>query len=323
MLYCYGTDGMRNAGYPAWMGARRKWTLLLAFACGGCALDRNGLMQVAPDAEAPGDDASATIDAATTADAGGQEVGTGGVDAAERADASPTKDASPGGNDSSTTIDGASAGDAPATGYPATCAQAGATSGDQDVTLYVGGDPGKPWTAHCSGGNAYLTLGSSSSNFSSYPGGGCAGNAHGPKTVTTTWTMLRIDPTTLVVDTSDYTGAISSGDTHEVSGNGSVNTDYTSMPYGSARSCVDQAPGGAAASVDFTGTPFAVDASQQWYLLGWSNNNGGNQPFGGASPSSGKTVTLSVGGYPGGITPCQSDYYQNKGGACLQLVYSP
>jgi hypothetical protein len=190
--------------------------------------------------------------------------------------------------------------------------------------LYVGGDPNKPWTARCSGGNAYLLLGSSSSNFSSYPGGGCASNAHGPNTVTTTWSALRIDPTTLIVDTSDQPGATSSGDTHEVSGNGTVTTDYTTMPYASARSCVDQQPGSAAmASIDLTGTSFAVATSQQWYLLGWSNNNAGNKPFGSASPKSGKTMSLSVGGYPAGITPCQSDFYQTTGGSCLQLVYSP
>jgi hypothetical protein len=226
------------------------------------------------------------------------------------------------GADGSTGGDGSTS-DAPATGYPTNCAQAGAGSGNQNVTLYVGGDPNKPWTAHCSGGNAYLPLASSSANFSSYPGGGCAQKANGPSTVTTTWTMLRIDPATLIVDTSDYAGSTSHGDTHEVSGNGTINTDYTAMPYASGRSCVDQAPSAATASIDLSGTPFAVAATQLWYLLGYSSNTSNNQPMGGASPASGKTLSLSVGGYPGGITPCLGDYYQNKGGACLQLVYSP
>ena len=290
---------------------------------------------VAPDAAFSGDDDGATGDATSPPDeggsggdaAGGADGGAGDAgasDAGGHADATSPIDASSDGGDGSVGNGDSGGSDGPATGYPETCAQAGADAGNQDVTLYVGGDPKKPWTAHCSGGNAYLALGAtSSSNFSSYPGGGCAQNAHGPNTVTTTWSMLRIDPTTLVVDTSDYTGATSSGDTHETSGNGTVNTDYTTMPYASARSCVDQAPTAAAASIDLTGTPFAVAASQQWYLLGFSNNNPGNKPFGGASPQSGKTLSLSVGGFPAGITPCQSDYYQTTGGSCLQLVYSP
>jgi hypothetical protein len=310
--------------------------LSLAFVVASCSLDRFGMMEVAPDAAPPGDDGSATGDANTPPDEGGTGGdAAGGADAVAgdagasdsggHADASPPPiDASSDGTDGSTGGGDSGGSDAPATGYPTTCAQAGADAGNQDVTLYVGGDPNKPWTAHCSGGNAYLPLGTSAgSNFSSYPGGGCAAKANGPNTVTTTWSMLRIDPSTLVVDTSDYTGATSSGDTHETSGNGTVNTDYTTMPYASARSCVDQAPGSATASVDLTGTSFAVDTSQPWYLLGYSNNNPGNKPFGGASPKSGKTLSLSVGGFPAGITPCMTDYYQTTGGNCLQLVYSP
>jgi hypothetical protein len=306
----------------------RAWALPFAFVVAGCALDRSGLMDVAPDAAPTGHDGGGTVDTGTPPDEGGPagDAGdAGGVDAADAggpADASSTMDASSDGAGTDTGGDDGSTSDAPATGYPTNCAQAGVGSGNQNVTLYVGGDPNKPWTAHCSAGNTYLPLASSSSNFSSYPGGGCAVK-HGSSTVVTTWTMLRIDPTTLVIDTSDYAGSTSSGDTHEVSGNGTVNTDYTAMPYASGRSCVDQAPSGATASIDLSGTPFAVAPAQSWYLLGYSSNNSNNQPFGGASPASGKTLNLSVGGYPGGITPCKLDYYQNQGGACLQLVYSP
>jgi hypothetical protein len=38
--------------------------------------------------------------------------------------------------------------------------------------------------------------------------------------------------------------------------------------------------------------------------------------------SANTTVSLSVGGYPAGISPCD-DYYTTVGGSCLQLVYSP
>jgi hypothetical protein len=309
----------------------RAWTLSIAFALAGCALDRSGLMGAAPDAAPPGDDGSATVDAGTSPDGGGQpgDAG-GGADAAGspdaaggNPDASSSMDASSDGADESTGSNDGGTNDGPATGYPTSCAQAGADSGTQDVTLYVGGDPSKPWTAHCSGGKEYLPLGTAGSNFSSYPSGGCAAKANGPISVTTTWTMLRIDPVMLVVDTSDYTGATSTGDTKETSGNGTVNTNYTEMPYASGRSCVDQNPSAATAAIDLSSTPFAVDTSQAWYLPGYSNNNMNNTPFGGASPASGKTLSLLVGGFPGGITPCQTDYYQTKGGACLQLVYSP
>jgi hypothetical protein len=308
------------------VGLRRaSTTLMFALVAVGCGLDTSGLMEVAPDATPPADGGGTpVVDASVPrGDDGGPPGDAVVADVKGHVDASPVDDAGHGSGDGGTITEGGGVSDAPATGYPTSCAQADAGSSDQDVTLYVGGDPNEPWTAHCSGGNAYLPLASATSNFSSYPGGGCASNAHGPSTVTTTWTMLRIDPATLVVDTSDYKGATSSGDTHEVSGNGSVNTDYTQMPYGSSRSCVDQQPGSPSASVDLTGTPFAVASSQQWYLLGFSNANPGNKPFGGASPASGKTVSLSVGGYPAGITPCQSDYYQTTGGACLQLVYAP
>jgi hypothetical protein len=286
-------------------------------------------MEVAPDAAPHGDDGGTTVDAGSdggkTVDAGsdGGKTVDAGADAGGRADASPTIDAGPGGADGSAAGGDGGASDAPATVYPTSCAQAGASSGDQDVTLYAGGDPNKPWTAHCSGGNEYLPLGPSTSNYSSYPSGGCAMNVRGPDSVLTTWTMLRIDPATLVVDTSDYTGSTSTGDTKEMSGGGSVTLEYTAMPYASSRSCVDQDPSAATASVDLSGTPFGVDASQTWYLPGYSNSNSNNQPFGGASPASGKRLSLLVGGHPAGITPCQNDHYQTQGGACLQLVYSP
>jgi hypothetical protein len=132
--------------------------------------------------------------------------------------------------------------------------------------------------------------------------------------------MIRVDPATLLVDTADYTGASSTGTTHEVSGGGSYVYDYTQMPYASTRSCDDVSPMTATGTVDLTGTSFAVAFAQAWPLQGFSNNGG---PFGGAMlGASNTTVSLSVGGFPAGISPC-NDYYTTKGGTCLQLVYSP
>jgi hypothetical protein len=132
--------------------------------------------------------------------------------------------------------------------------------------------------------------------------------------------MIRIDPTTLVVDTSDHTGASSVGTTHEVSGNGTFTNDYTAMPFASARSCDDATQTTPFGNVDLTGTSFAVSSTQAWNLQGFSNNGG---PFGGATlDTPNKKVSLTVGGFPAGLSPC-NDYYTTTGGTCLQLVYSP
>jgi hypothetical protein len=302
------------------MAVRSFWVVLpLPLLSAACGLDAYGLLGVTGSSE--GGVTAPSVDANATGDVG---VGSGD-------DAGPTDDAPVVGQPDAT-LDAPAVPDAPAKEvgpppppdapvgptHPATCAEAGAGPGPQTVTLYVGGDPGKPWTAVCQGANAYLTV-PSKTNFSSYPAGGCG--AAQPAAVTTTWSMVRIDETTLVVDTSDFTGATSTGDTHEVSGNGTYVHDFTRMPYGAARSCVDQAPTKTSATIDLGGTPFVVATTQNWHIQGFSNNNQNNTPFGGESTKA-RAVSLSVGGFPGGISPCD-DFYQTTGGACLQLTYAP
>jgi hypothetical protein len=293
--------------------------LPLSVLSAGCGLDAYGLLGetsgdgggvVAPppaggaDAAATGEGGGASSDAGNTADGPAVGAPDASLDAPAVSDAHGTEVGPP---------------DAPVgPTYPATCAEADAGSGSLTTTLYVGGDPGKPWTAVCMGANAYLAV-SSKTNVSSYPTAGCATTQ--ATAATTTWSMVRIDATTLVVDTSDYTGASSTGDTHEVSGNGSYVYDYARMPYGAARSCDDQSPTKAFATVDLGGTPFVVASTQTWQVQGWSNSDPGNAPYGSASAKS-RTVSLSVGGFPAGISPCD-DFYQTTGGACLQLAYSP
>lgn len=320
------------------MGSRLALASLAAIAVAGCGLDRFGLLQGGSDAgSSPGDDASNMLpmdasgadgtlanDAKSSGSGSSSDSSSGAVDDVAAHDTSASDST---GGPPDATIKDSGGSDAPATGYPATCAQAGADAGDENVTLYVGGDPNEPWSAHCSGGKEYLPLGSGSpNNFSSYPvasQSSCARAANGPATVTTKWTMVRIDPSTLIVDTSDYRGAQSMGSTYEVSGNGMYMHTYSAMPYAAARSCDDQQPSSAAGGIDLSATPFAVATAQTWSMPGWSNNDPGNAPYGGANPLDGKTVSLSIGGYPAGITGCQNDYYQTTGGPCLQLVYSP
>jgi hypothetical protein len=317
-------------------------SLLLASAWSvGCGLSTDGALDAPDGGDAERDAASVgesdgpATDASADTSTGADAIADASRDATRMPDARGAEASVDAGRDHDASMDAQERGDAetgavdtgaldswrpdaPALTYPATCAEAGVSGGT--VTLYFGGNPSQPWTAVCDNGGEYVPLGSG--NVSSYPAGGSCATDNGGS-VTTTWTMIRIDPGSLIVDTSDYTGATSTGDTQEISGNGTYNHDYTQMPYASARTCVDGSPTSSSASINLDQTPFAVATSQTFFLLGFSNIGANNKPLGGASPSSGKQIALSVGGFPAGITPCQSDYYQTAGGACLQLVYSP
>jgi hypothetical protein len=209
---------------------------------------------------------------------------------------------------------------APDTGAPspASCTDLNLGQGTSTQTLYLGHDPTKPWTATCVKAGAvtktYLTL--PTGNASSYPVGGCASATGGSTGVVSTYSRVLFDPATLTVDTSDSSGATSTGHTHETSGNGTVNNTYDVMLFASARSCV-QAGTPAQATVNLTGTHFVVDPAQAFPVQGSSASGSGQ--------TAGAATTLSVNGFPAGISPCgsASDYYTNVGGACLKLAYAP
>ena len=86
---------------------------------------------------------------------------------------------------------------------------------DGTYTLYVNGDPAKPWEAFCagmqlaSGPSEYLTLVNvlGDANFSQYTAGGFSPGTN----VKTSYIRLRLDPTTLKVAIADETFASSSG----------------------------------------------------------------------------------------------------------------
>ena len=128
------------------------------------------------------------------------------------------------------------------------------TADDATYTLYVNGDPQKPWDAFCAdmqastGPREYLSLSNvlGDHNFSSYEAGGASPGS----TVKTSYIRLRIDPATLVVQIGDQRFATSSGSLSH-SGAGPV----TSMPYGVAMSCSYT---GGRANIDLRGTSFAV-----------------------------------------------------------------
>lgn len=207
--------------------------------------------------------------------------------------------------------------------YPVSCAEIPAAT-NTDVTLYWDRDPAKPYDAHC--GNAGATFvklnDNAAKNTSSYPLGtqGCTSLVGGQtKPVTTTWTMLRFDPATKLVNTGDYSYATLSGGTHEESGNGTFKYDYLKMPFASGRVCDDHGNFAAVAKIDLSKTKLAVAGSQAWSHDGFQGQSSAN------ADGKNKVITLNVAGYSAGVSPCAAnvDYYTQNGGFCLQLAYAP
>ncbi|MFP2926703.1 GON domain-containing protein [Pyxidicoccus sp. 3LG] len=195
--------------------------------------------------------------------------------------------------------------------WPVTCQAlkvAQPSAADGAYTLYVDGNPHKPWTAWChdmAGTPAeYLTLsrGGDTSNYSTYTAGGASPGT----SVRTAYSRLRIDPFTLRVNTADQTFAASTGSlTHypEV---------VTSMPFGVAMSC-DSAP--SLANIDLRDTPFAVADGQF--------GAGGAFAEGSAVYSeANRVVDLSGGGFCGWMAPVSSYNPFNQYGRPLPLVYA-
>jgi hypothetical protein len=156
--------------------------------------------------------------------------------------------------DSDLTSDGDGPGrDAP---YFSTCQQyldhnPGAADGE--VTLYVDHNPALAWTAHCAdmafGPKEFLTLVRTGNevNFAQYTASIVAGGTD----VRTLYTRLRLDPTSLEVDTGDQTFSSTSG---HITQGGKV---IKSMPYGVAAGCGNVLDRGEA-QIDLRGTPFKV-----------------------------------------------------------------
>jgi hypothetical protein len=199
------------------------------------------------------------------------------------------------------------------------CSELQTGTGTTGTTLYLNHDPQKPFSAICRYGNngatTYLVL--PAGNTSTYPLGSCAVAGTG---LVTTWNFVKFDPATLMVDTSDYEGAVSSGSTFEKNSDSSAQHLYAKMPFGSARNCVDSMPSTPQASIDLSGTHFSIAATQIWFPVGYSSSGVKHLETFGIGR---QTASISVGGYPGGISPCTNDYYTLYGGNCLQLSYTP
>lgn len=193
---------------------------------------------------------------------------------------------------------------------PQTCADVKAkipsfTMGN--VTLYLGGNAARPWTAFCAAnGKEYLSL-SSANNYAQY-------SRDSGADVRTTYTKIRIVPnaTSAVVDIDDKTYATSTGSL--MHGSDTV----TSMPYGVAMDCEGSGNASGVAAIDLAGTPFVVNdpfETRGSGAAGSSNvQNGGRQ------------VQISGGGNCGWRSPAPAPFnpYNSIGPSpILELSYAP
>ncbi|WP_158621584.1 GON domain-containing protein [Corallococcus aberystwythensis] len=178
---------------------------------------------------------------------------------------------------------------------------------DGYYVLYVAGDVTASWTAYCHDmagtPREYLALPRKEpgSNFSQYTAGGASSGTD----VRTSYFQLRIDPSTLRVDTADQTFATSTGELMH-----SPDT-VTSMPYGVAMAC---GGGQGVGRIDLRGTPFTVDAE--------AFGVGGASAAGAAvSSEDGQVVDLSGDGFCGWVGLVGSYNPYNQQGGALQLHY--
>jgi hypothetical protein len=194
--------------------------------------------------------------------------------------------------------------------YPGSCAaylvdHPSATM-DGTYTLYVAGQPDRPFPAYCAGMATsapltYLTLANHNmtTNVSSYD----ATNMANSTTVLTQWTRVRLDPDAVAIVPSDYTFSSSTGSVvHEMT---------TQVPYGVARDCAQGGVPLGIANVDLRGLPFAVVPN--WTLSGYI-------PYGMTTISAfNQIVNLTGGGSCGWNAPGGDRF----GGVDIQLRYCP
>ena len=184
------------------------------------------------------------------------------------------------------------------------------SAADGEYALYVNGDATQPWTAWChdmAGTPAeYLSLPSTgaSVNFSQYTAGVHNG---GGSNVRTLFSKIRIDPSTLRVNTGDQTFSTSSG----LLWHGDA---VTSMSYAAAMNCDFGNPG--LGNVDLRGTSFAV-APNQFQAVGYYGS--GEATY----SSDNRVVDLWNRGECGWNSVQGADHPFNGRGASLQLQYAP
>ncbi len=203
----------------------------------------------------------------------------------------------------------------PAFGYPKNCLEiqlANAYASDGEYTIEP--RPGVVFKVYCNAMSRwwpteYLPLVNTGGdfNFGQYTAGGvCSGT-----TVRTSFTKVRIDPATLLVDIGDMTFATSTGELGVVT---PCNGHIVASPLGVALDCVGGSSATGRANIDLTGTPFQV--SQTFFAHGWNpagfvsvdggpeiRVRGGYPPSGADVVVTGKVVNVRGGGYCGSAGP--------------------
>lgn len=201
--------------------------------------------------------------------------------------------------------------------YPESCRDAKlltATPADGAYTLYHRRDKQRPWTAHCAAMNTdhpreYLTLINTggNNNFSQYYAGGYSPGSN----VRTSYSRVRINPRTFVVDIGDQSFASSTGSLMHGS------EWVTSMPFGVAADCYGGTARGTA-NVDLGGTPFRLNSSA--FVTSGYYPTGGS----GATHNAAETrVDIAGGGTCGWTSPRGplANPFNARGGFILKLNY--
>lgn len=180
------------------------------------------------------------------------------------------------------------------------------SANDGEYTVYVNQQPNKPFTVYCynmqTDPTEYLSLAYTGSNynFSRY----AAGGARLGEDVVSVFTKVRIDPFTLKVETTDLTFANTTG---FVSWDGG---QITSWRYANAGSCVAQHDRSGTANINLRGTPFAIDDSVSFNLIGSVPN--GSTTF----TYNRQVVDLTGGGHCGensvSVEPPKKEFLQLK-----------
>lgn len=191
--------------------------------------------------------------------------------------------------------------------YPTSCYDIAITGNHTDGEYTIAPSPDQVFSVYCynMGGmpKEYLTLANTggSYNFSQFTAGGFWPNS----TVRSTFTKIRIDPTTLLVDIDDLTFATST----------STQWPNAWLAYGVAADCAGTGAHTGIANIDLTGTPFVVYSKfyiDGYYPGGTAVVDGqpvaltpgpGTTPAGSWVFVAGKTVDLTGGGYAGAIGP--------------------
>lgn len=203
---------------------------------------------------------------------------------------------------------------------PESCADilaAAPDAADGAYTLHAGGDLAQPWQAWCADmagtPREYLILPMSGPGVETNYAEFLPGPQQPGTLVRTTYSRVRVDPHTLLVDISDQTFATSTG---QLTFQG---IEVTSMPYATAMGCVDPDLDRARGNVDLRGTPFKVWSSQ-WVPHGTSIFKGDA-----VASAEGQVVDLDASGDCGYLQPRLWDDavpgpINNWGGFYLQLA---